>query len=39
MHFANTTEKVQKTKETFYITQDNDACYGRMALGMISNPR
>lgn len=38
MHFANTSEKVQKTKETFYITQDNDACYGRMALGMISKP-
>jgi uncharacterized protein (DUF169 family) len=28
----------QDTGKTFYITEKNDACYGRMALGMIPKP-
>jgi len=28
----------QENEKTFYITKDNDACYGKMALGMIPMP-
>ena len=36
--FCEYVREVQKTGKTFYITKEDDACYGKMALGMIPKP-
>jgi uncharacterized protein (DUF169 family) len=36
--FCQFVKEAQDTGTTFYITADNDACYGKMALGMIPKP-
>lgn len=36
--FCQFLSEAQDTGEAFYVTKDNDACYGKMALGMIPKP-
>ena len=36
--FCQYVKHTQDTKEHFYISADDDACYGKMALGMIDKP-
>ncbi|NLH00907.1 MAG: DUF169 domain-containing protein [Clostridiales bacterium] len=36
--FCQYVKYAQLTDKTFYITKDDDACYGQMALGMIPKP-
>lgn len=36
--FCQYVREAQKTGKEFYITKDDDVCYGKMALGMIEKP-
>lgn len=36
--FCEYVREAQKADHKFYITKDNDACYGKLALGMIEKP-
>ncbi len=36
--FCQYVKEAQTSEETFYIDKDNDACYGKMSLGMIPKP-
>ena len=36
--FCEYVRECQKTGKTFYIDRDDDACYGKMVLGMIEKP-
>jgi len=36
--FCQYVKHAQVSENTFYITKDNDACYGKMSLGMIPKP-
>lgn len=36
--FCQYVKHAQVTGKTFYITKDNDACYGKMVMGMIPKP-
>ncbi|MFA6504861.1 MAG: DUF169 domain-containing protein [Treponemataceae bacterium] len=36
--FCQFVAECQKTGKTFYVTKENDECYGKMSLGMIPKP-
>lgn len=36
--FCEYVKEAQSTESCFYITKENDSCYGKMALGMIPKP-